>query len=171
MADNPSRSGKKLNPLWDEFILWSFLPEVQRGAVTSEVEWARAKGISDRTLRRWKEQPEFVARRAELSAVSQVSRVADAVVSAGGGEVASADEGDYLVVKQTLVEGAKSGNPKYLDMYFRTYGKPFVEEEVASRSASLANEDLESLVVEAVMVLGEELVAARLRAAGWTVER
>lgn len=171
MAENPSKSGRKINPLWDEFILWSFLPEVQRGAVVSEVEWARSKGISDRTLRRWKDLPEFVARRGELASVSQVTRVADAVSASGGGEVASADEGDYLVVKQTLVEGAKSGNPKYLEMYFKTYGKPFVEEEVASRSASLANEDLESLVLETVLVLGEELVAARLRAAGWTVER
>lgn len=158
---------KKLNPLWDEFILWSLTPEVKRGSVVSEIEWARVKGISDRTLRRWKDHPDFVARKAELEGVSKVTQVANAA----NGEVVSADEGDYRVVKQTLVEGAKGGNTKYLDIYFRTYGKPFVEEEVASRSASLANEDLEGLVLESIMVLGETVVAERLRAAGWTVER
>lgn len=159
----------KLNPLWDEFILWSLTPDVSRGAVSTEVEWARVKGISDRTLRRWKDNPEFVARRDELSKVSQVARVADAV--AGVSEVTSVDEGDYQVVKATLVEGAKTGNPKYLELYFKTYGKPFVEEEVAARSASLAGEDLDVLVAEALVVLGEELVAEKLREVGWTVER
>jgi hypothetical protein len=159
----------KLNPLWDEFILWSLTPDVSRGAVSTEVEWARVKGISDRTLRRWKDNPEFAARREELSRVSQVTRVAAATSSVT--EVTSADEGDYQVVKATLVDGAKSGNPKYLDLYFRTYGKPFVEEEVAARSASLAGEDLDVLVAEALIVLGEELVAQKLRDVGWTVER
>lgn len=157
----------KVNPLWDEFILWSLTPDVERGAVSSEIEWARLKGISDRTLRRWKDNPEFVARREQLAGVTRVTRVADVVA----GEPASADEGDYQVVKATLVEGAKTGNPKYLELYMKTYGKPFVEEEVAARSASLANEDLPALVAESIALLGEELLAEQLRSRGWKVER
>lgn len=156
----------KVNPLWDEFILWSLLPEVERGAISSEVEWARSKNMSDRTLRRWKDNPAFVERRAQLADVTRVTRVADA----SSGEVSSADEGDYQVVKQTLVEGAKSGNPKYLELYFRTYGKPFVEEEAASRSATFSGEDLDALVAETIVLLGADLVASALREAGWTVE-
>lgn len=158
---------KKINPLWDEFIVWSLTPEVERGAVATEAEWARVKGMTDRTLRRWKDQPDFVARRDELANVTRVTRVADVVE----GEVTTADEGDYQVVKATLLEGAKSGNPKFLELYFKTYGKPFVEEEAAARSASLAGEDLSVLTAEALVLLGEDVVAEALRAQGWTVER
>jgi hypothetical protein len=158
---------KKINPLWDEFIVWSLTPEVERGSVSTEAEWARVKNMTDRTLRRWKDQPDFIARRDELANVTRVTRVADVIE----GEVTTADEGDYQVVKATLLEGAKSGNPKFLEMYFKTYGKPFVEEEAAARSASLAGEDLSVLTAEALVLLGEDLVADALRAQGWTVER
>jgi hypothetical protein len=159
---------KKLNPLWDEFILWFLSSDVERGSVSSEAEWARVKGLNDRTLRRWKDNPEFVARLKELEGVTRVTRVADAV---DGGEISSADEGDYQVVKATLLEGAKSGNPKFLELYFRTYGKPFVEEEAAARSATFAGEDLSVLAAEALVLLGADIVADALRSAGWRVER
>tara|TARA_R110000868_G_scaffold99893_1_gene274738 strand:+ start:550 stop:1032 length:483 start_codon:yes stop_codon:yes gene_type:complete len=158
---------KKLNPLWDEFIIWSFASEAERGAVSTEIDWAASKGVADRTLRRWKDHPDFIARKEQLAAVTRVTRVADAVE----GEVTSADEGDYQVVKATLMEGAKNGNPKFLDMYFRTYGKPFVEEEAAARASTFAGEDLSAIVAETLVLLGEDLVAEALRSAGWKVER
>jgi hypothetical protein len=158
---------KKSNPLWDEFIVWSLTPAVERGSVSTEVEWARVKNVNDRTLRRWKDNPDFVARREELSTVTRVTRIADVVE----GEVSSADEGDYQVVKSTLLAGAKEGNPKFLELYFKTYGKPFVEEEAAARTTTLAGEDLSVLAAETLVVLGEDLVAEALRAAGWRVDR
>jgi hypothetical protein len=157
----------KLNPLWDEYILWSLLPEVERGAVSTEAEWAKLKGITDRTIRRWKDNELFVERRSQLADVTRVTRVADAVTSSP----TSADEGDYHVVKQTLVEGAKGGNPKYLDLYFKTYGKPFVEEESAARSATLSGEDINELVAESLVLLGEDILVEALRRNGWTVAK
>lgn len=158
----------KVNPLWDEFILWSLTPDVKRGAVSTETEWARVKGISDRTLRRWKDNADFQLRKSELSAVTEVTSRAEA---SSGVETSSVDELDYQVVKSTLLEGAKSGNPKFLELYFRTYGKPFVEEEVAARNASLSGEDLDGLVAESVALVAPELLAEALRASGWRVER
>ena len=158
---------EKVNPLWDEFILWLLKPEIERGPVSSEVEWARTKNISDRTLRRWKDSPAFQVRHDELANVTRVTRVADATT----GDLNTPDEGDYQVVKATLLEGAKTGNPKFLELYFKTYGKPFVEEEAAARSATFAGEDLSVLTAEALVLLGEDMVAEALRSAGWTVER
>lgn len=158
----------KINPLWDEFILWGLKPDIERGPIVSEAEWARTHNMTDRTLRRWKDNPAFQARREELANVTRVTRVADVV---DGAEIVSADEGDYQVVKATLLEGAKTGNPKFLELYFRTYGKPFVEQEAAARSATYAGEDLSVLTAETLVVLGEDLVAQALRKAGWTVER
>jgi len=73
------------------------------------------------------------------------------------------------MVKTRLVEQAKEGNAKAVELYFRTYGKPFVEEEVASRQSDFANMDLDVLVAEALASVGDELVAAALRERGWTV--
>jgi hypothetical protein len=58
-----------------------------------------------------------------------------------------------------------------LELYFKTYGKPFVEEEAASRVSDVAAADLEKLVLEAVVALGEPVVADALRSLGWTVEK
>lgn len=157
----------KVNPLWDEFILWSLKPEFERGFVSSEVEWARTKNITDRTLRRWKDNPIFKARKDELANVTRVTRIADVV----SGDVSSADEGDYQVVKATLLEGAKTGNPKFLELYFKTYGKPFVEEEAAARSTTFAGEDLSVVTAEALVLLGEDVVVDALRSKGWVVNR
>lgn len=156
----------KVNPLWDEFILWSLLPDVERGAVSSEEEWAANHNMTSRTIRRWKQNPMFVARREELSKVASVSRIVD--VDAAD---LSGDEGDYRVVKSTLVQGAKTGNPKYLELYFKTYGKPFVEEEAAARVSDIATANLESVVAETLVAVGEELVVEALRNSGWTVVR
>jgi hypothetical protein len=79
------------------------------------------------------------------------------------------DEASYREVKAALITNARSGNPKYIDLYFKTYGKPFVEEEVAARSADLSGMDLEDLVSRALVALGPEAVAQYLRSQGWAV--
>ena len=153
-----------LNPLWDEFILWMQTPVLEREHST-QAEWASAHGISDRAVRKWKSNPAFVERQRDMA--SRFSGVAREVVEAelsGGG-----DETDYQLVKSKLVEQAKQGNAKAVELYFRTYGKPFVEEEAASRQSDFANVDLDVLVSRALTAVGDELVAAALRERGWTV--
>lgn len=152
-----------LHEKWDSYIEWLLTPLEHRGVVDTETAWARENGLTTRTLRRWKSLPEFQERYADIEARG-VETVKDDVETVGG------DEGDYQVVKATLIQGAKSGNPKYLDLYFRTYGKPFVEEEVASRSLDMAGMELEDLVAQAVVSVGADIVADKLRALGWVCE-
>jgi hypothetical protein len=152
--------------LQEMFIQWLLLPEVRRGDINSEAEWARRHGVSDRTLRRWKTTPKFVEAMADAQAAPPATSSA-----APPAEPTSLDEADYRVVKTALVEGAKSGNPKYLDLYFKTYGKPFVEEEVASRATDLAGMDMEDLVARALATLNPEPMISALRALGWRVEK
>jgi hypothetical protein len=143
--------------LWKAYFVWASTPEVDRGDVTTDAAWCREQGVADRTLRRWKQLEEF-----------QEGLQAALDGGASMGEVAAVgDEADYLHVKATLVAGARSGNPKYLDLYFKTYGKPFVEEEAAARSTDLAGLDLDVLVAQALVVLGPAPVAAHLRSLGW----
>jgi len=152
----------KTTDLQNAFIVWSLKSPSERGAVDTETAWAEKYGVTTRTLRRWKTLPEFQERAAELSEARATLPQAEVA--------ASADEGDYQVVKAALVDGAKNGNPKYLDLYFKTYGKPFVEEEAASRSSDITGLDLEDLVSRALVAVGPELVAGHLRELGWRCE-
>lgn len=153
---------KSSNDLMNAFLVWSLKTPSERGAISTETAWAEKHNVSTRTLRRWKSLPEFQSRLQDLEEGKEVSNV-----TAGSGTV---DEGDYQVVKAALVEGAKQGNPKYLELYFKTYGKPFVEEEAASRSTDISGLDLEDLVSRAVVAVGPELVADHLRSLGWQCE-
>lgn len=152
----------KTTDIQNSFIVWSLKSASDRGAINTETAWAEKHSVSTRTLRRWKTLPEFQERLAELSEARSVTSVMEQAVSA--------DEGDYQIVKTALVEGAKQGNPKYLELYFKTYGKPFVEEEAANRSSDLTGLDLEDLVGRALMAVGPELVAGQLRLLGWACE-
>lgn len=149
--------------LWDAYILWSLKSPQERGSINSETAWAAKYGVSTRTLRRWKTLPEFQERK-------QILEASKVVAKPEPDEPLGADESDYQIVKAALVEGAKNGNPKYLDLYFKTYGKPFVEEEAASRSSDLTGLDIEDLVAKALVAVGPELVAEQLRALGWSCE-
>jgi hypothetical protein len=91
-------------------------------------------------------------------------------VEVSGGDDGS-DEASYRVVKAKLVEGARSGNAKALELYFKTYGKPFVEEEVAARTLDLENLELPGLVARAVAAVAPEELEAALTGLGWKVER
>lgn len=143
------------------FLVWSLKTPSERGAIDTETAWAEKHGVTTRTLRRWKSLPEFQEQVGEIKEARNVTAVTEA---------SSPDEGDYQVVKAALVQGAKEGNPKYLELYFKTYGKPFVEEEAASRSADLSNLDLEDLISRAVVAVGPGLVAGHLRELGWTCQ-
>lgn len=156
----------KLNPLWDEFIVWLRTPPAERGAVATQAEWAAQKGLAERTVRKWKSDARFVARQQELME-RFVGVDSDAVTAEVAGE--STSETDYLLVKGTLLQQAKGGNAKAIELYFRTYGKPFVDEENASRATDLSVVELEELVSRALLTVGPELVAAGLREQGWTV--
>jgi hypothetical protein len=161
---------EKLNPLWDEFILWLSVPVEKRGAVASEDDWARSKGYSDaRQLRRWKKDPRFVERQVELTGGSSLaaSRLTSQVAAAA--EASSADEADYQVVKAQLLDAAKGGNLKATELFMKLYGRSWIEEEVASRATDFSGMDFESLVADALVSVALETVADRLRSAGWTV--
>lgn len=158
------------NSLWDEFILWLALPVDQRGAVASEEEWARSKGYANaRQLRRWKQDPRFRERQAELLA----DRAAFGVTLAPGSpaDVVSGDEADYHVVKAQLFDAAKSGNLKATELYMRLYGKSWIEEEAAARSSDFTGVDLDVLVAQALVAVDLDTVISVLEDAGWCVAR
>lgn len=151
---------EKIHPKWKAFALWLDSPEATR-AISSEESWASANGTTARTLRRWKQDPAFMAYRASLGGPPTEEGVVDD----------GSDEASYRAVKAQLVAGARSGNAKSLELYFKTYGKPFVEEEVAARTLDVENLELPGLVARTVASLAPEELEDALTGLGWKVER
>lgn len=171
-----------MNNRWEEFVNWLLTDDSTRSRLNlpkNQVEYATAHGISDRQLRRWKSDPLFQAfmdkkkntRSRGLSAVSVdgVPAVLDDSVFLEEDSLESPED-EYQTIKSTLVKGAMTGDAKYLDMYFRTYGKDFVAEEAAARSSDLSGLDLSELIVSAVSELDIKSVISHLESLGYSVD-
>jgi hypothetical protein len=168
-----------VSPQWDGFANWLLTDEATRDRQNlpkSQAEYALATKVSDRQLRRWKADPMFKAllekkagKSRGLAAVS-VDGV-PAVLEASEEELAGNPEDDYQAIKGQLVKGAITGDPKYLDLYFKTYGKEFVAEEIAARTSDLAGLELDDLIREAASVLDERGLVAYLRSKGYTINQ
>lgn len=163
---------KDIHPHWDEYIMWLATPEHERGAVSTEEEWAKSHGYSDsRTMRRWKSKPEFAERQRRLTE-SMAAKSGAAVVFGDGDDDATmgGDERDYRIVKTKLVESAKQGNLKAQELFMKLYGKSWLDEEQAARASDFSNLELPELVARAAAALDPEVLAGALREAGWTVQ-
>jgi len=175
----------KISPQWDALPNWLAMDEDQRTRLNlpkNQTEYAFANKISDRQLRRWKGDPLFkgllekkLAAKGRSGLTAVASDGAPAVFDededlSGGVDVSESPEDDYATIKSTLVKGAMTGDPKYLDLYFKTYGKDFVAEEAAARNSSFSGLDLDELILEAAVFLGSDRVGDYLRSQGWTVE-
>lgn len=160
-----------INPLWDEYILWLATPEHERGAQSTEDEWAKAHGYADaRTMRRWKQKPEFQERQRRLSEGLAAKTGAAIVFDESDNSIEmDADERDYRLVKSKLIESAKNGNLKAQELFMKLYGKSWLEEEQASRASDFSNIELPDLVARAAASLDPDTMADALRKAGWSV--
>lgn len=148
-----------MNKLRGEYAYWLATPRrlrVTMGLPITDSDFAEMKSVSSRTLRRWKEDQDFLAlveqHRLELanagpnSAIAGIGVPVPAVRSARRvkPEVprpvtleddpalvagVSVDEQRYLQVKDTLVQMAMDGNQGAIDLYLKHYGKNFVEAE------------------------------------------
>ena len=160
-----------INPKWDEYILWLATPEHERGLVATEEAWAKANGFADaRTMRRWRKNPSFLERQQKLLEGIVTKQGAVKVYDTTQGEI-DADERDYKVVKQKLVESAKSGNLKAQEMFLKTYGKSWIDEEQASRSSDFTNLELSELISKALTVLDEDIIIKSLQDKGYKVTK
>lgn len=177
----PVNLGGLVDARWEAFANWLAMDESMRKRLNlplNQTEYALANKMSDRQLRRWKTDPVFKAlvdKKLGISAPPTPS----ATVGARSVEAAplpsdeepeqSTPEDEYLAIKSALVKGALTGDPKYLDLYFKTYGKEFVAEEAAARTSDLAGLDLADLILEAAASLDRDRLAAYLVDQGYEV--
>jgi len=170
------------SPQWEAYANWLLMDDASRARLNlpkNKAEYAIANKIADRTIRRWQNDPLFIAL-LEKKQGSKGKRGIAAVSLDGtpailddgdhdGGESTDTPEDEYQQIKSALVKGALTGDPKYLDLYFKSYGKEFVAEEVAARTSDLAGLSLDALILEAASVLGEPRIVDYLRSKGYEV--
>ena len=126
----------------NEFAYWLATPKrlrVSLGLPQTEKEFAEMKGVHPRTVRRWKEDDNFLELVAQQKQII-VGEAKDSTIKRGEQPVTmtddpvlepglTPDEQKYLQVKDTLVRMAMDGNQGAMDLYLKHYGKSFVEAE------------------------------------------
>jgi hypothetical protein len=162
---------------WESYANWLILEPGQKERLSlpkTKEEYAQGNNVSVRTLRRWQNDPMFKALVEKKLAVKVNSEIS--AVSVDGTplqleeeEIKSSDEDEYIQIKSTLIKGALTGDPKYLDLYFKTYGKDFVAEEAAARTSDLAGLSLDELIIDSITLLGETNVMDYLRSKGYEI--
>ena len=171
----------QVSPQWEAFANWLLMDDASKARLNlpkNKVEYSIANKVSDRTIRRWQIDPMFVAlldkkRAAQgkrgLTAVSVEGVHAILAEEDEDSQVVDSPDDEYQQIKSALVKGALTGDPKYLDLYFKTYGKEFVAEEVAARTSDLAGLALDDLIIETAAVVGEDALVDYLRSQGFSI--
>jgi hypothetical protein len=68
------------------------------------------------------------------------------------------DKSDYEKIKAALVERALAGDRTSAEIYFKTYGVTYVEEEKASRKADFRDQDVTQLYARVLALLPTEVI-------------
>jgi hypothetical protein len=161
----------KTKPAFAEWLAMNAAERAMAGVPPTEAEFAKAWGVSDRTLRNWKGDEEFQA--AMAAAVDRQQRARAAVDKLGEGTTFTVeldgDEVSYLEIKSRLIRDAMAGAKDARDLYFKTYGRSFVEAESAQLESDLADRSDEGLVDELLGCVGPEAVTEALERLGWVV--
>ena len=141
----------KFELLQNEYIEWLLLDKHQRavgGLPTSDTAWAKVKGISDRTVRMWKNHPKFIEKyenRVREKALSLPGATALALTPSQIKAQNKDDRNEHDAIKAKLIERAMAGDRTSTELYFKTYGKAFVDEEMANRKSDFRDMDVAGL--------------------------
>lgn len=173
-----------------EYAAWLCLDKRTKIALSlplTDADFAEDKGIAARTLRRWKEDPEFQElveqKKVQLAketlpnaAVSAVGPPRPATDARSKARLAPprpataaddplndpdlpADERAFLQMKDTLAEMARGGNHQAIDLWMKHFGKGFIEAEKQQDSEFAAMDDIQ-LAYAVMELVGPEALAA-----------
>jgi hypothetical protein len=173
------------NEVREEYLEWLLLPRrtklVHRMPLTDK-DFADEKGVSTRTLRRWRDLPDFQAKLEERQADLATAQPGGTVSGVGGSrpskdartrktrpkavgadadlpDDATPDERDYLSAKSALIAMCGDGDLKALDLYFKHYGKSFIAAELEARDSSFADLTDDELIEATLQLIGADRVA------------
>jgi hypothetical protein len=154
--------------LQNEYIEWSLMDKHARAVAnlpSSDVQWAKVKGIADRTIRKWKVNPAFIAKyeaREREKALALPGATALQTTGAVLNQKQKDDRNEHEQIKAKLIERAMAGDRASAELYFKTYGKAYVDEEVASRKSDFREMDIEQLYERVLSLVPVSKIEAEL---------
>lgn len=158
----------RLQLLRNEYIEWCILDrqhKIVAGLPTSDVQWAKLKGITDRTIRNWKNDPDFIAKyeaRVKEVSLALPGGTSLSVIKQEKQDKPTKEKSEYELIKQKLVDRAMAGDKNAADLYFKTYGKVYVDEEAASRRSDFRELDTDTLYSRVLALVTTEAIEAEL---------
>ena len=183
-----------LKPEQEEFISWLLLSKRDRqihGLPLLQKDWAEWKGLTDRTLRRWKQDETFqqVYEQRRMALAREITPNSTVTAEQVGGArphkdarsrrrfekpkpagpeddpandpALSPGERDYMRARRALLELAENGEKGALELYYKYYGHEFVKAEQEA-DEKIVDLDDDTLVDEVVSMLGTNVVAESL---------
>jgi hypothetical protein len=173
---------KPLTSKESAFVNWLLLTDAQRLATSqpaTQQAWGDLHGVPDRTLRSWKSKPHVAAeidkRRLQLAAqvssdaglsptamdvgVSPEILLATMATTAGG---STGVEAEYAAARQMLLSLVSKGDKNALDLWFKTFGKPFVEAEQAAFKSDFRELSNDELAARTAALLPDAVLTAEL---------
>lgn len=163
--------------LRDEYVVWKAMTHGERVAgklPTTQKSWAKRYRVTDRWCRQVQNEPDFDVRveaaRKNLGEVAERRRVEVEAELAREERAKTVDiEVQYEELRGKLYRAALNGDQRSVELWFKLYGRPFVDAEQASLTSQFADLDDEELLRAALRlvdsdvrgrVLGEFLVDA-----------
>jgi len=162
------QSINKYELLQNEYIEWMLLDKHQKivaGLPTSDKEWAKIKHITDRTLRMWKNNDNFIAKydnRLKEKALSLPGATSLNTTVQKTSKATNNEKSEYELIKSKLTERAIAGDKAAAELYFKTYGKAYVDEEAASRKSDFRDMDIMSLYGRVLSLVSTEAIEIEL---------
>ena len=165
MPRQPNSQNNHYKALMNEFVEWYILDKhtkIVNGLPVNITKWSKAKGITDRTVRNWMANEEFLKkienRKKELTLSLPGATVAAITPISVMRQTKDDDKSDYEKIKAALVERALSGDRTSAEIYFKTYGKAYVDEEQAARKADFRDQDIDQLYDRVLALLPDEVI-------------
>lgn len=167
------------------FLEWTLLTDRQRLSMQlprTEADWAASRGVSERTVRRWKQAPGFASELADRKAGLELvtgppaqAPVAGVLDPAAAGLVPAnrpaSLEDQVALATQLLVDRIGEGDLKAVDPFLRMpHVKAYLEAQTAALTATFEDLSDEALAGRLLETFTAEELAAELESRGWDCE-
>ena len=158
----------KYELLQNEYIEWMLLDKHQKtvaGLPTSDKEWAKVKQITDRTLRMWKNNDAFISKydiRLKEKQLALPGSTALSTTVQKTSKTPNTEKTEYELIKSKLTERAIAGDKAAAELYFKTYGKQYVDEEAATRKSDFRDLDVAVLYGRVLALVSTEAIEIEL---------
>lgn len=135
-----------------------------RGLPMTDTAIAKVFDVTPATIANWRklEDYQILRTKKEQKAQKQIDKRSEVVLQKTEKlDLANDDAATYQAVKAGIAADAEAGNLKAIEVYLRTWGRPFIDQEV-TRVDALSDYSDEELVLDILEMVNPDLLAASI---------